>query len=140
MRDRVVGYIRVSEQESKSDRNPAGEQIDVIADWAAQNEADVLQWFFDIGVSETEPFDRRPAGTQLLSRVRRGDVTHVVVSSLDVLGNGRALLDAVQSLFGVRQGLRVITALPGPHEDAEPADAAEFDWAREARRRSLKAA
>ncbi len=140
MRDRVVGYVRVSEQDADSDEDLAGKQIDVIAEWAAENGADVLDWFFDIGVSDSEPFDRRAAGAQLLARVGRGDVTHVVVSSLDVLGQGRPLLDAVQSLFGSKKQLRVITVLPGPHEAVEPAEAVEFDWPQEARRRSLRAA
>ncbi len=140
MRDRIVGYVRVSEQEADTDQHLAGQQIDVIAEWAAESGADVLDWFFDIGVSETEPLDRRPAGAQLLSRVSRGDITHVVVSSLDVLGKGRALLDSVQSLFRSRERIRVITVLPGPHEALEPTETGELDWAGEARRRALRAA
>src|SRR5512138_3661542 len=98
MQGRVIGYVRVGKKDDDSHSFLAGQQIDIIAEWAADNEADVLNWYFDLGVDASEPIDRRPAGAGLLARVKRGDVTDVVVGSLDVLGKGRALLDAVQQL------------------------------------------
>lgn len=140
MRVRAVGYVRVGDKDEDAYQNLAGRQIDVIAGWTAANEADVLDWYFDIGVDAAEPFQLRSGGILLLDRVSRGDVTHVVVGSLEVLGKGRALLNAVEVLFTAKKGLGIITVLPGPHDVAEPDEAVDFPRLRADGSRTLKAA
>ena len=140
MRGRAIGYVRVGKTGEGPDQYLAGRQIDVISEWAADNEADVFDWYFDIGVDDTEPFGQRSAGAKLLDRVGRGDITQVVVASLPVLGKGRALLDAVQLLFEAKKGLCVITVLPGPHDVAEADEVGAHRRARADGPSALKAA
>ncbi len=121
---RAVGYIRVGKRDEDAYQCLASRQIDMIARWAAEHDADVFDWFFDIGVDEGEPFELRPAGSQLLGRIGRGGLDFVIVASLDTLGRGAALFDALRLVMGAKEEVGVVAVVPGPRATsriAEPA-------------------
>ncbi len=117
-RRRAVGYVRVSDLGGESYQKLATRQIDLIDGWLKENGADVLDWFFDLGVEATEPLQQRPAGIRLLDRVRYGDLNFVVVASLDAFGKAQALLDALELVVGARH-LGVVAVLPDPREELD---------------------
>lgn len=116
-RGRAVGYVRVFEKGRHSYEHLATRQIDLISGWAVENDADVLDFFFDIGVDATAPFQERPAGVRLLDRARCGDVNFVVVASLDAFGKAQVLLDALKLLTSANDGLGIVAVLPSPREE-----------------------
>jgi resolvase-like protein len=116
-RGRAVGYVRVFEKDRGDFEELATRQIDLISGWATENHADVLDWFFDLGVDATEPFQERSAGVRLLDRVRCGDLNFVVVASLDSFGKARVLLDALRLVVGASDELGIVAVLPSPREE-----------------------
>jgi hypothetical protein len=111
-RRRVVGYVRVSEDERDDYQRLAQRQIDLITGWARENGAEIRDWHFDIGVDPTAPFGQRTGGVRLLDRVGQGDLSYVVVASLEALGKGDELAAAVSALARVAEGLGVVAVLP----------------------------
>ncbi len=112
MRGRAVGYVRVGKKDEDSYQYLAGKQIDLIASWAADNEADVFDWFFDIGVEPAEPLQLRSGGQGLLDRLGRGGLDFVIVASLEALGKGQTLFDALQLVMGSSEETGVAAVLP----------------------------
>lgn len=116
-RGRAVGYVRVFEKGRDSYEKLATRQIDLIRSWAIENDADVLDCFFDIGVDATAPFQERPAGVRLLDRVRCGDLNFVVVASLDAFGKAQVLLDALKLLTDANEEMGIVAVLTSPKEE-----------------------
>jgi Resolvase, N terminal domain len=119
-RRRAVGYIRVSDRGEDSYEELATRQIDLISAWALENDADVLGWYFDIGVDGSEPLQGRPAGIRLLDRVRFGDLNFVVVASLDAFGRAQVLHDALRLVVDANVEMGVVGVLPTPREELDP--------------------
>ena len=67
-RGRAVGYVRVFEKGRHSYEHLATRQIDLISGWAMENDADVLDFFFDIGVDATAPFQERSSAVSTRAR------------------------------------------------------------------------
>ncbi len=125
MRGRAVGYIRVGKRDEDAYQHLASRQIDLIADWAAAHEADVFDWFFDIGVEASEPLDTRSGGRQLLDRVGRGGLDFVIVASLDAIGRGQSLLDALRLVMFAEREMGVVAALAAPRASSRSTEGAE---------------
>jgi len=86
-------YIRVSTEEQATGGVSLSDQEARTRAYCALHQLKVLDMFRDEGVSAGKPLAERPAGTQLIAAVARGDAQHVVAMKLD-----RLFRDAVDCL------------------------------------------
>ena len=111
-------YLRVSSEEQRERQSIETQRAEALRYCGAHSIASPTV-YADDGVSGTIPFERRPAGGQLLQDARNGKVSRLIVYKLDRLGRDtRIILDAIRQLEDV--GVE-IAATSEPYDSATPA-------------------
>lgn len=96
---RAVGYQRVSRTQ-QGDRFGLVRQENAIRAFAEDGSWHYLRSFVDLGVSRLVQPSRRPAFSALMAAAGRREFDMVVIESIDRLGSGRGVWDAVEGLAG----------------------------------------
>ncbi|HEV2816146.1 MAG TPA: recombinase family protein [Allosphingosinicella sp.] len=94
----VYGYSRVSTDRQADDGESLSVQERQIAGWCMMHDHDLTDMFVDSGVSGSVPVGLRPAGGELMKRLKPGDI--IVAPKLDRLF--RSALDALQTVEAMR--------------------------------------
>jgi DNA invertase Pin-like site-specific DNA recombinase len=94
----VYGYSRVSTDRQADDGESLTVQERQITGWCMMHGHDLAEMFVDRGVSGSVPVSSRPAGGELMKRLKAGDI--IVAPKLDRLF--RSALDALQTVEAMR--------------------------------------
>lgn len=101
----LLGYVRVSTEEQAREGLSLGQQIERLRAYCALHGHTLIDVHFDGGVSASVPLAKRPAGKQLLARLKAGEGQGVVVLRLDRLF--RDALDGLAFFRGTAERLGV---------------------------------
>lgn len=94
----VYGYSRVSTDRQADEGESLTVQERQIKGWCMMHGHDLTEMFVDSGVSGSVPVGSRPAGAELMKRLKAGDI--IVAPKLDRLF--RSALDALQTVEAMR--------------------------------------
>jgi len=83
--NRALGYVRVSTKEQKEEGISVEAQTKMIQDYCSLRQLDLIEILTDPGVSAYKPLETRPAGKELLARVKEKEAEAVVAVKLDRL-------------------------------------------------------
>ncbi|HET6805345.1 MAG TPA: recombinase family protein [Frateuria sp.] len=101
----LLGYVRVSTEEQAREGLSLGQQIERLRAYCELHGHTLIDVHFDGGVSASVPLAKRPAGKQLLARLKAGEGRGVVVLRLDRLF--RDALDGLAFFRGTAERLGV---------------------------------
>jgi DNA invertase Pin-like site-specific DNA recombinase len=105
---KVFAYLRVSSSgQVEGDGFPR--QREAIKKWAAANNAKIVRWFEERGVSGKTDLENRPALDELFRALNANGVKTVVIERLDRLGRELMVQENLLAQF-VKQGFEIISA------------------------------
>lgn len=107
---KAVAYLRTSSaQNVGSDRDSETRQREAIAGYASRSDFEVVDSFYDMAVSGTDPLETRPGFAALLDRIEGNGVRTVILEDASRLA--RDLLTQELGIIMLQQrGVRVLTA------------------------------
>lgn len=101
----VYGYCRVSTASQADDGQSLGVQERQIQGWCLMQGETLSETFVERGVSGSIPIAKRPEGSRLMGRLRKGDT--IVTPRLDRFF--RSALDALQTVESAqKKGIRIV--------------------------------
>lgn len=94
----AIGYIRVSTEEQARSGHSIEQQRERLLAWGNARLLRYVDILVDAGVSASKPLHKRPAGAELLRRIRAGEAQVAVVVSIDRMF--RDAQDGLNTLLG----------------------------------------